>query len=159
MRFALGAKCGSPIGGNISEDPVLNKSLTSNDPNATLPRPRLSLPRKCLRVMFNLFSKNSFAMKFIFMIPTSIPLSSSVATLLSSFGSLLNNSVAVYPDTELAEVKGLHFCTGLILFTKPHPPPPSPKGKERFCISFVIFCSSTSTMNLLSALIILSEYY
>ena len=32
-------------------------------------------------------------------------LASAVATLRSSFSSLLNNGVAVYPDTQLAEVK------------------------------------------------------
>src|SRR5687768_3991544 len=62
MRFALGAKWGSPTGGNIPAEPPLKRSFTNNDPRATLPRPTLSLPRKCFLVMFILFSKNSFAM-------------------------------------------------------------------------------------------------
>src|SRR6185503_4855613 len=66
MRFALGAKCGRPTGDNNSDEPPPKRSFTNNDPRATLPMPRLSLPRKCFLVMFILFSKNSFAICFTF---------------------------------------------------------------------------------------------
>ena len=42
--------------------------------------------------------------------PAELLLLNIVATLRSGFGSSLSKCVAVYPDTELAEVEG-HFCT------------------------------------------------
>src|SRR4030095_8422484 len=49
-----------------------------------------------------------------FMISTSLLLSTSVATLLSSFGSLLNNSVAVYPERS----EGSNSVHTVILFAQ-----------------------------------------
>jgi len=44
---------------------------------------------------------------------------SSVATLHSSFSSLLGNRIAVYPDTEYSEVEGSHSCTFSSVFSIP----------------------------------------
>ena len=65
-------------------------------------------------------------------------LSSSVATLHSSFSSPLSNCVAVYPDTEPAEVEGSHPCASGSSFSK--------TGK----LSFFVLISFLLTQNLFS---------
>ena len=61
MRFAFGEKSGKPVI-IASSSLLLNRSGISNDPNATLPIPRLSLDKNRRRFIFNLCSKNSLLM-------------------------------------------------------------------------------------------------